>query len=976
MILSERDKELAMLWELFAESRQGRGQVAVVTGPVGIGKTALLHSFADQATSSGATFLGVAASAAEVDMPFVLIGQLLERAELSSSAARRVRRLLDDGALDAMVERTGESGTERLAAPVLRQLTAALLDLIGRGPAVIGVDDSQHADPASMHCLRHLIRRMRSAPLLLVLSECEGSTPTGVLFDAELLSQPHCRLIRLEPLTPAGVAAMLATGPDARPAPELARAGHQVAGGNPLLTRGLLEDYRTYHKLTTTELTLGDAFARSILMCLLRCEPVMRDVARAMAVLAAPATPAVLGAMLDIDAGTAQRAIHGLNAAGLLDGAQFRHAAVGAAILGGMLAADRIHLHARAARTLHDHGVDAETVARHLIAGPPVDANWAVPLLLEVADQVLADDDVRLAIDCLRAAHDSPAAGARRSGIKAALFMAEWRVNPSAAVRHLPALITSALAGRLPWSAAAAPIAQLAWQGKPDEAIQALDAIERSVAESGSTDHGWVPEPQTIRLLINYWYPHRSVADGRSNPAAARPAAQSPIDDRRLDAVASLSGVLSSRHGDERVVAAAERVLRDVRLSDATVVVIGAALSSLIYADRLDRAALWAEPMLKEASDRSAPTWRAALAAIHGTINLRQGDMAAAELHAHHALTAIPAKAWGIGIGLPLSCMIMSTTAQGRTDDAAIYLETPVPEAMFDALFGLHYLEARGRYRLAIGDPAGALADFSACGEMMTRWEIDRPAVVPWRTDAVQALIALGRVDEAAVRLGEQRAMLAEHDSRTCGVVLRLLALISPVDQRPPLLVRSVQLLQELGDRYETTLAIIGLGEAYRTVGDRDRAATANRRAVRLAKRCGAVPLLERLREAAVDDGPAVEATVDPVAPSVGRPRGGLPLAGSPLREFPLVELPAAADLLGEAGIAELSEAELRVAELAAEGHSNREIAQQLFITVSTVEQHLTRIYRKLRVRRTDLPSVIRQLFGWTSDRVGGAAGC
>jgi DNA-binding CsgD family transcriptional regulator len=47
-----------------------------------------------------------------------------------------------------------------------------------------------------------------------------------------------------------------------------------------------------------------------------------------------------------------------------------------------------------------------------------------------------------------------------------------------------------------------------------------------------------------------------------------------------------------------------------------------------------------------------------------------------------------------------------------------------------------------------------------------------------------------------------------------------------------------------------------------------------------------------------------------------------------------------------------------------------------LFITVSTVEQHLTRIYRKLRVRRTDLPSVIRQLFGWTSDRVGGAAGC
>src|SRR5690242_16862420 len=112
MILSERDKMLAVLWELFAESRQGRGQVAVVTGPVGIGKTALLQSFADQAVSSGAMFLGAAASPAEVDVPFALIGQLLDRAELSSGATRRIRRLLDGGALDAMVEQTGASPAE------------------------------------------------------------------------------------------------------------------------------------------------------------------------------------------------------------------------------------------------------------------------------------------------------------------------------------------------------------------------------------------------------------------------------------------------------------------------------------------------------------------------------------------------------------------------------------------------------------------------------------------------------------------------------------------------------------------------------------------------------------------------------------------------------------------------------------------------------------------------------------------------
>jgi DNA-binding CsgD family transcriptional regulator len=56
----------------------------------------------------------------------------------------------------------------------------------------------------------------------------------------------------------------------------------------------------------------------------------------------------------------------------------------------------------------------------------------------------------------------------------------------------------------------------------------------------------------------------------------------------------------------------------------------------------------------------------------------------------------------------------------------------------------------------------------------------------------------------------------------------------------------------------------------------------------------------------------------------------------------------------------ELSEAELKVAKLAAEGHTNREIADRLFITASTVEQHLTRVYRKLNVKyRTDLPAAM-----------------
>ena len=72
----------------------------------------------------------------------------------------------------------------------------------------------------------------------------------------------------------------------------------------------------------------------------------------------------------------------------------------------------------------------------------------------------------------------------------------------------------------------------------------------------------------------------------------------------------------------------------------------------------------------------------------------------------------------------------------------------------------------------------------------------------------------------------------------------------------------------------------------------------------------------------------------------------------------------------------ELSDSERRVAELAAQGHTNREISGLLYITVSTVEQHLTRVYRKLGLKsRADLPRRLAHLTGATSTRAFEARG-
>ena len=127
-------------------------------------------------------------------------------------------------------------------------------------------------------------------------------------------------------------------------------------------------------------------------------------------------------------------------------------------------------------------------------------------------------------------------------------------------------------------------------------------------------------------------------------------------------------------------------------------------------------------------------------------------------------------------------------------------------------------------------------------------------------------------------------------------------------------------MLQSSGDRVEVAHAFVDLGETLRMTGEADRGMAMMRTAQHIARQSQAQAVLRRV------------GTVPPVA--------------EPVR--------AGAD---RAVKDRLSEAEHRVAALAAIGHTNREIAGKLCLTVSTVEQHLTRVYRKLRVtRRTDLP--------------------
>jgi len=214
--------------------------------------------------------------------------------------------------------------------------------------------------------------------------------------------------------------------------------------------------------------------------------------------------------------------------------------------------------------------------------------------------------------------------------------------------------------------------------------------------------------------------------------------------------------------------------------------------------------------------------------------------------------------------------------------------------------------------RLATGAAEQALADFIAAGEAAESVRIRNPAYIPWRSQAALALRQLGRNDEARELAAEELELSRRWGApRTIGVSLRALGLVEGGRSGEELLHEAVDVLAGSPARLEHARALIDLGAAVRRGNSRSEARKLLREGLELAHGCGATALTERAN--------------DELAATGAQRRNVL-----------------------RSGLDELTASERRVAQLAAEDLSNKEIAQALFVTVKTVEQHLGRVYRKL----------------------------
>ena len=921
--LADRDEELSTLRELFAESAAGSGRMALITGPAAVGRTELCDAFAREAAASGALVVSVSASRIERSVPFAVLRQLLQHLPLPSAAGPRVNRLIADAVFSAVLREPKDTSSEvpyQAPGQVEHELGAILLDAVDRvdRPLVFVLDDLHYADTASLRCLAPIIPRLRTRSVLFVLSEADRLQPHSRELRAELPHEPVCRSIRLELLSRAAVREVIARRLGDRAAEALYAECHELTGGNPLLVHSAIGDYKKSGRSKQAG-ALGAGYGAAVLSCLYRSESAVRTVANSMALLGRSAPPEVLGLMAGLDADVTLRAARLLGDMGLVNGFEFRHPDVHLIIADAILPDERSRLRARAAELLYLHGAPAADVAGQLVAADITEGTCVVPILHEATEQALAVDQVDTAMGYLRLAQRSKADDTQQATTIALMARTEWRIDPALAARHMPRLNTAIEEGRLTGRHALLPVNWSLWFGDVDSAAGHLrrfasipEVLDNEAAVALQESIAW-------RERI---YPAASAGCGRSaaDPSPSAPAAAmapSPAAGVGLRS-ADVLGLVFAPRPAPGVFAEAEHILQENGLGEQTITAAAALLVTLICGERLVAADAWCKKLIAESASRRAPAWQALFTALRAEVALRRGELPAARALARAALSSIQVKGWGIAIGVPLGTLLRAEIALGNTDETIDHLRVPMPEAMFQSPVGLLVVHARSKYQYAMGRHEAALESFLAIGRQMQQWGVDSPGFVPWRGDAAFAAARLGRHELARELAGEQLGRLASDQLRLRAMSLRALAESSEAGQRVELLRDAARLARSSSDRLELALCLAALGQALRISGEHVKGRMLSRKAFAQAKQCGVMNPAQLL----LGDTPDRMITDEPP------------------------------DFAGRSDADALSRAESRVAVLAAKGLSNRQIASTLSVTVSTVEQHLTHVYRKLRVKQ------------------------
>ena len=262
---------------------------------------------------------------------------------------------------------------------------------------------------------------------------------------------------------------------------------------------------------------------------------------------------------------------------------------------------------------------------------------------------------------------------------------------------------------------------------------------------------------------------------------------------------------------------------------------------------------------------------------------------------------------------------------KGDLDAAAAHIaESRLPDRLSANGHLTFFQLARGRLHLEQHRHEEAIRELRSLGENVSELQIENSAFYDWRPYLALALHAAGRRDEAlpvAIEAVDRARLWGAPQS--VGVALRTLGLVEGGASGVKLLLEAVTVLEASQWRLEYAKALVELGAALRRANKRSEAREQLRLGLELAHKLGASGLEERAQTELAATG--------------ARPRR-----------------------LMLSGLESLTPSERRVAEMAAENMTNKDIAQALFVTPKTVEVHLSSVYRKLEISsRAQLPEAL-----------------
>jgi DNA-binding CsgD family transcriptional regulator len=694
-----------------------------------------------------------------------------------------------------------------------------------------------------------------------------------------------------------------------------------ATGGNPLFVAAVL-DTVAHERLEPTAayakhvLELGPrAVSRTVSLRLAGLPTDAIAIAEAGAILGDGSELRHAAALAELDVVRAGRAATRLVRVDLLrddDPIEFFHPVVRAVLYDRIDAGARGALHRRAADILASAGVPAERTAGHLLQVPPAGDAGVVHALRVAAERALATGADTTAVDYLRRALAEPPVPEERFDVLLGLGLAERRAGLADSVGHLEQASSIEVD---PGRRARARLEYgrtLFFANRHEDAIRVLsEGADLVAGDDPDLRERFDAELAGVARWLAGSYPL----------AAERLAA---IDETELHGGVGSAQLLAMLAVDEaarcgsrdQAIRRARRALAMGVLEDEEAIGFPHAVNALLVAGELDEACTAYEAAVQRARRRGDPFRLSNLLGFLAYVRLRQGRLLDAEADLREGLELIHADpAVSTALHWHTGTLAQLLIERGQAEEARALIEAVhLDEEPVDNMELFFVRDARGKLRLLEHQPELGLADFRTIVDVALAGGATTPTWLPARSLAALCLHQLGRDDEA-VTLVEQELEIARAWGAPVGIAvsLRTLGMIEGGAKGLADLEAAVDMLESTPARLDHARALVELGAALRRANHRAEARERLHEGVEIAHRIGALALVEQANEELAATG--------------ARPRK-----------------------LIRTGIETLTASERRVAQLAAQDMTNKEIAQALFVTVKTVEVHLSSVYRKLEI--------------------------